>query len=1098
MKQGAGGAILVDALIVTAVPDEYSAVLAVETGAEAGRGWEKHRGSTGLEVAVREFATAAGPLRIAMTQALGMGGVEAVSAAAALVPEYQVRCLAMCGVCAGRRGDVGLGDVIIADRVWQYDTGKLSVKVVKGKRVEREQGDIEMYRIHPPAWKQAAQRFEIEAGAEWLGRRPRSYEAQGDWILERLLRGIEPAKDPESGTRAPDFGEALKRLWKQRFLRKGTRTLTAAGRRHIEEVLLLNRGSLPEAKPFKVNVGPIASGNRVIEDAEIWKRLADPVRKVLGVEMEAAAIGALAHARGLDYAVVMKAVMDHADPDKSDNFKSFAARASAECLIAFLRQHLPAREPPRVERDPLDGILVPGTSPLPAKVGPAALLNARHVVVPFHGRVELLAELRAWCEAEGSLARAWLIHAAGGMGKTRLMIELCEQMRTHGWRAGFVLKGFEPDRFAALLGSEQPTLAVIDYAESRSQLRALLEPVARRRAEGGPGRMRVVLLARNAGDWWNALLGADGLVKDLLTEQEPWALRPLVPVGSEREAVFGEAAAKFAERETMAIAPAKWRVPSLDDARYERVLYLHMAALAFVEGRSFTAETLMDDTLDHEERFWVDVLRPRGEKVERVLVPKIRRLVSALTLTGGASGEEQALALVARFCGVRDEEIALLLRDVYPGSGANGVEYVSGLEPDVLGEAMVWRTLVGLKGEAGVYLDEVFEGAEERALRTGFEVLGRLSAMEARRQPMEAWIARLLERDVVGRALAAFEAAKAIGARTVHARLGWALARTLEREGTVEVAARLEKSGIPDDTVSLRELAVWVMKAQLKPSLESAGEDGLAERARLLNNIGNRQSDVGQWGEALASTIEAVKIRRELAKNRPEEFLPFLAASLNNLGLRQSEVGQWEEALASTHEAVWLYRELARYRPGVFLADLAMSLNNLGNRQSELGQRTGALTSALEAVGYYRELAKYRPEAFLPCLAQSLHNLGATQIELGQMEEALASTHEAVKIRRELAKDRPDAFLPCLAGSLNNLGAVQSELGQWEEALAASEEAAAVVWPLFLAIPAAFARNTLVVLQGAVHRLKSLGRLPSGELLERLVQVLAFLDRPTV
>ena len=64
------------------------------------------------------------------------------------------------------------------------------------------------------------------------------------------------------------------------------------------------------------------------------------VRKVLGVEMEAAAIGALAYATRLDYAVVMKAVMDHADADKSDNFKAFAARASAECLLAFLRDNL--------------------------------------------------------------------------------------------------------------------------------------------------------------------------------------------------------------------------------------------------------------------------------------------------------------------------------------------------------------------------------------------------------------------------------------------------------------------------------------------------------------------------------------------------------------------------------------------------------------------------------------------------------------------------------------------------------------------------------------------------------------------------------------
>jgi hypothetical protein len=58
-------------------------------------------------------------------------------------------------------------------------------------------------------------------------------------------------------------------------------------------------------------------------------------------------IGALAHVQQLSYSIVMKAVMDHADPDKSDNFKPFAARASAEVLIAFLRQNLPLRSAER-------------------------------------------------------------------------------------------------------------------------------------------------------------------------------------------------------------------------------------------------------------------------------------------------------------------------------------------------------------------------------------------------------------------------------------------------------------------------------------------------------------------------------------------------------------------------------------------------------------------------------------------------------------------------------------------------------------------------------------------------------------------------------
>lgn len=104
----------VDVLIVTAIREEYAAVRAVDTGAVAGSAWEARTAPTGLEMRVRPFVAAGGGvLWVAVTQALGMGGVEAVSACAQIVAAYQVRCLAMCGVCAGRRGEVALGDVII-------------------------------------------------------------------------------------------------------------------------------------------------------------------------------------------------------------------------------------------------------------------------------------------------------------------------------------------------------------------------------------------------------------------------------------------------------------------------------------------------------------------------------------------------------------------------------------------------------------------------------------------------------------------------------------------------------------------------------------------------------------------------------------------------------------------------------------------------------------------------------------------------------------------------------------------------------------------------------------------------------------------------
>ncbi len=67
------------------------------------------------------------------------------------------------------------------------------------------------------------------------------------------------------------------------------------------------------------------------------------MRNDLGLEFEAAAIGMVAHVVKLPWMIVAKAVVDHADEEKDDSFRAFAARASAEFLLAFLRQELPPR-----------------------------------------------------------------------------------------------------------------------------------------------------------------------------------------------------------------------------------------------------------------------------------------------------------------------------------------------------------------------------------------------------------------------------------------------------------------------------------------------------------------------------------------------------------------------------------------------------------------------------------------------------------------------------------------------------------------------------------------------------------------------------------
>ncbi|MEB3244316.1 MAG: CHAT domain-containing tetratricopeptide repeat protein [Cyanobacteriota bacterium] len=227
------------------------------------------------------------------------------------------------------------------------------------------------------------------------------------------------------------------------------------------------------------------------------------------------------------------------------------------------------------------------------------------------------------------------------------------------------------------------------------------------------------------------------------------------------------------------------------------------------------------------------------------------------------------------------------------------------------------------------------------------------------------------------------------------------------------------------------------LQKQVVAWLEAHPQAPAMFRARALINLGNFFATEGQKLAALAPTVEAVRILRQVEGRQPE-YRRFLAIALNNLGIRYSELGRSQEALAPVQEAVKLFREQAKTNPAV-LADLAGSLSNLGIRLSDLGRHQEALAPTEDAVRLDRELAKTNP-AHLSNLAGSLTNLGNRLSGVGRRQDALAPSQEAVQIYRELAKTNL-INRNVLASALNNLGLRLSELGQHQEALAPSQEA---------------------------------------------------------
>lgn len=332
----------------------------------------------------------------------------------------------------------------------------------------------------------------------------------------------------------------------------------------------------------------------------------------------------------------------------------------------------------------------PGISP------PGELLRADiEGAVPFHGRDAELADLEAWCDGSGHVG-VRLYTGAGGMGKTRLLIELGNRLRTRSWRAGFLEQPDSkrigprhvPDElWRSLLEAPEPILIVVDYAETR---RDELVPLLRHAFEAHDDRrIRIALLARAADDWWNQLKTERGGVSALLTgPRTRWiSLGPLALDAERRRHSYHLATTTFARRLDQPEPPG---VPAdLADEIFERVLFLHMRALAAVDGVPVKGDQgILGHILNRERAFWAELLAARD--LPAVLLPAVGQALAVLTLGGGASSRGEARAALRKVALLRDQPeatraaLAALLHDLYPGK-----RWIEPILPDLLGEHLI-------------------------------------------------------------------------------------------------------------------------------------------------------------------------------------------------------------------------------------------------------------------------------------------------------------------------------------------------------------------------------------------------------------------------
>ncbi|MEZ4632167.1 MAG: hypothetical protein R2880_15905 [Deinococcales bacterium] len=333
-------------------------------------------------------------------------------------------------------------------------------------------------------------------------------------------------------------------------------------------------------------------------------------------------------------------------------------------------------------------------------MSPSALLVAKYEVVPFIFRQEELASLMAWCERPNPLALR-LYHGVGGLGKTRLLLELMNQLSSKDWLKGFVklaeAKTLLED-WDLLLSLDKPMLLVIDYAENQLEaLEGFLESAYKQKHLKQLHHLRIVLLARNAGEWWEKLCEASKEQSSWLLASEVIELSAVADSLEQRQRLFQAAVFNFAKH--LDQPPPQELHPDLSAKHFERALLILMDALLaldpYRQRSERDMESLLADVLSFERGYWRKQLKGKGIKdVEtKALLDGLQAALALCALGRELKDVDEAVDCLKEDRNFEGKSYAELksLVEVLNAAYREPERYIGTIQPDLLAEYLVFK-----------------------------------------------------------------------------------------------------------------------------------------------------------------------------------------------------------------------------------------------------------------------------------------------------------------------------------------------------------------------------------------------------------------------
>ncbi len=539
----------------------------------------------------------------------------------------------------------------------------------------------------------------------------------------------------------------------------------------------------------------------------------------------------------------------------------------------------------------LDDILT--TSGIPTQ-RPSAMVLAKYRLMQFtdfDGRLSKLVEwacngTRHATEAKRSVAGRLYV-GDGGVGKTRLSIELADELDRCGWEVARISSLSDPAGvWRAVEGASAPKgiLVIIDYVEAKKDALQQLAFEAERLAKSSGPNLRILVLSRSAQPWWESALSEKGME---IFERVPFDLGQaktgLPP--DVREQLFDHSVNVFRARlQPLGLAGDATPRPDLSADTFERPISIAFAAYLTARGESASSGlNLISDMMKEEERGWRRYLAAIGARADASRIERIRRGAAQITLLQGADVPlaRACVGLDTYFGPQTPAELTQTLAELgqfYPADTKTG-DTISALEPDILGERLV---------------------ADVSAFPEGADLLSQTLAAASDFDTFPVKAAAALQVLIRGAA----QNPEAETRERFHQFID-ALTRNILQGQLPIQAIRVFSSALPEQTTALRAFAVAVETQHLR---SDSGDMSPESRAAILNNLGGRHYDLGNRDHAMQATQEAVDIRRELAHKNPDAFNPDLAMSLSVIGDCHSALQDWQSTEDAYLEAAKILR----------------------------------------------------------------------------------------------------------------------------------------------------------------------------------------------